>query len=589
MGTPALRNWQVEAIDAVRTLWRDDPDAKPLVAVCPGAGKTRLGAELAKQLLKEGKIRGCVILCPGTNIQRQWVEQCEAVGLKATDRADNAAIRWRQKFGHEWIEDYDVLVVNYYQLAKDPELFELLAKMVVVLVIADEIHHADDEATFGRAVSLLAEAAGLRLALSGTPFNSTGGALAMCDHEDIFDDEGRAIRRTIPVYQYSYSDALSNKVCRPVEFIKTMGKSKTIYLSLDDRSEWERVIDLNKKLKTDSLVTLLDADGAFMEEMIRQALKALTEIKRLDARSAMLVVVKDTAHGNAVTKRISRICHNNPDWSSYTTQEIYNDTEKAHEKIKELRHDRTDIVVSVRMLSEGVDIKRLRVGLYATDYLTRMFFQQFVGRFTRYDDRLDESQHARIIIPGHIMLLRYAREIELMVLDALIPLPGIDGGGGDRKNEILGNTTEADQTGLVYRGEETDDTNLAAAFLEKYPALRGLHPDSVVISFARAVGIGPTDWSNDRSPPKRDWSYLNERVAQRIVRLLKVNAQQQGQEIPNDNLFKKINSMANKAVGIQKKDHLTPEDILEQRHAWLMNYMKHIIGDDGSPDGDSFA
>ena len=40
-------------------------------------------------------------------------------------------------------------------------------------------------------------------------------------------------------------------------------------------------------------------------------------------------------------------------------------------------------MVAVRMVSEGVDIPRLAVGVYATSVSTALFFAQAVGRFVR--------------------------------------------------------------------------------------------------------------------------------------------------------------------------------------------------------------
>ena len=44
----------------------------------------------------------------------------------------------------------------------------------------------------------------------------------------------------------------------------------------------------------------------------------------------------------------------------------------------------TPWLVAVRMVSEGVDIPRLRVGVYATTTTTELFFRQAVGRFVRW-------------------------------------------------------------------------------------------------------------------------------------------------------------------------------------------------------------
>ena len=44
-------------------------------------------------------------------------------------------------------------------------------------------------------------------------------------------------------------------------------------------------------------------------------------------------------------------------------------------------------IVAVRMVSEGVDIPRLRVGVYATNTVTELFFRQAVGRLVRWNAR----------------------------------------------------------------------------------------------------------------------------------------------------------------------------------------------------------
>jgi superfamily II DNA or RNA helicase len=55
-------------------------------------------------------------------------------------------------------------------------------------------------------------------------------------------------------------------------------------------------------------------------------------------------------------------------------------------------------LVAVRMVSEGVDIPRLRVGVFATTTATELFFRQAVGRFVRWT-RGVPRQRAWLFIP----------------------------------------------------------------------------------------------------------------------------------------------------------------------------------------------
>jgi superfamily II DNA or RNA helicase len=61
------------------------------------------------------------------------------------------------------------------------------------------------------------------------------------------------------------------------------------------------------------------------------------------------------------------------------------------------------------MVSEGVDIPRLAVGVYATSVSTPLFFAQAVGRFVRARRR---GETASVFVPSIPLLLGYAAELE---------------------------------------------------------------------------------------------------------------------------------------------------------------------------------
>jgi superfamily II DNA or RNA helicase len=67
-------------------------------------------------------------------------------------------------------------------------------------------------------------------------------------------------------------------------------------------------------------------------------------------------------------------------------------------------------VVAVRMISEGVDIPRLRVGVHATTTVTPLFFRQAVGRIARWTPGL-ASQKAYFFVPDDPRLRHHAQEI----------------------------------------------------------------------------------------------------------------------------------------------------------------------------------
>src|SRR5699024_10343344 len=79
-------------------------------------------------------------------------------------------------------------------------------------------------------------------------------------------------------------------------------------------------------------------------------------------------------------------------------------------------------LVSVLMVSEGVDIPRLRVGVYATAARTELFFRQVVGRFIRSTPP-PRRQMSYLLRPADPRLKALAREIGLERRHALELLP----------------------------------------------------------------------------------------------------------------------------------------------------------------------
>ena len=86
------------------------------------------------------------------------------------------------------------------------------------------------------------------------------------------------------------------------------------------------------------------------------------------------------------------------------------DDPTASKAIQEFRARDTPWLVAVRMVSEGVDIPRLRVGVYATTTTTELFFRQAVGRFVRWQPGV-RRQSAHLFIPDDSRLRTIVSQI----------------------------------------------------------------------------------------------------------------------------------------------------------------------------------
>src|SRR5206468_8319308 len=86
------------------------------------------------------------------------------------------------------------------------------------------------------------------------------------------------------------------------------------------------------------------------------------------------------------------------------------DDPSASDKISRFADGIAPWIVAVRMVSEGVDIPRLRVGVYATNTVTELFFRQAVGRLVRWNSRL-ARQAAYMFIPDDVRLRKFGAGI----------------------------------------------------------------------------------------------------------------------------------------------------------------------------------
>ncbi len=125
------------------------------------------------------------------------------------------------------------------------------------------------------------------------------------------------------------------------------------------------------------LRTALSPEGEWMGEVLRDADARLSEV-RADGHpdAGGLVIASDQEHARAIAARLGAISGEQPEL-------VMSDEPGASRRIAEFAASDRRWLVSVLMVSEGVDIPRLRVGVYATAARTELFFRQVVGRFIR--------------------------------------------------------------------------------------------------------------------------------------------------------------------------------------------------------------
>ena len=111
----------------------------------------------------------------------------------------------------------------------------------------------------------------------------------------------------------------------------------------------------------------------------------------------------DMYHAAAVAKAIREETGEDP-------VVLVSDEEMTNGTVRGFRKSTAPWLVSVRMVSEGTDIKRLQVLCYLTNFATELFFRQLIGRVSRTRDMDDFESY--VFLPADPRLKRYALNIE---------------------------------------------------------------------------------------------------------------------------------------------------------------------------------
>ena len=381
----SLRTWQKEAYWEYFRLPRRDF----LLVATPGAGKTAWALTIAAELLARREIASVTVVTPTEHLKHQWAQAAHYAGISLDSSYRNAQGRASA--------DFTGVAVTYAQVAAHPILHRQRTVNRRTLVIFDEIHHAGDAMSWGEAVREAFEPARRRLALTGTPFRSDANPIPFVTYAP--DADGS--RRSVSDYVYGYGPALDDGVVRPVIFLAYSGEMRWRTRAGDEITGTLGTPMLPEQL-AQAWRTALDPQGEWVQRVLEAADRRLTEVRRGMPDAGGLVIAGDHADARAYAAALRRLSGTRP-------VVVLSDDPTASRKIAAFADSGDRWMVAVRMVSEGVDIPRLAVGVYATSVGTALFFAQAVGRFVRARQR---GETASVFLPSIPALLGYAAELE---------------------------------------------------------------------------------------------------------------------------------------------------------------------------------
>lgn len=376
-----LRPWQKEALERFEAAQSKDF----LTVATPGAGKTTFAlAAAVNRMAAAGGPQRLVVVAPTAHLKRQWAAAAAGFGVH---------------LDHQWAPsdgalppDMHGIVTTYQQVATSAPLLARLA--AGAMVVFDEIHHAGDEQAWGESVRTAFGGAAQRLSLSGTPFRSDTRSIPFLRYE---------LEEARPDYEYGYGQALADgRVVRPVYFPRTNGEMEW---SAPDGSTWSASFDdsLDRARANQRLRAALSLEGDWLPSVLRAGHERLMEIRRAHPTAGGLVIATDVDHARGVADAFR--------WRHGVDAVVAtSDDARASERIADFASSEAPWLVAVRMVSEGVDIPRLRVGVYATTTTTELFFRQAVGRLVRWTVGVP-AQRSYLYIPDDARLRAWAHRI----------------------------------------------------------------------------------------------------------------------------------------------------------------------------------
>jgi superfamily II DNA or RNA helicase len=405
--TPRL--WQSDFIaDYFSKDWDDY-----LAFAFPASGKTYAGLMIAYQLLKRGVVQQIIIVSPTDHLRTQWINDANDFGIDLTHIGRDPLNK-----SLAYSSDYVGVSTTYPQVNFNKDPFRHLCSKNATFVILDEVHHCGDDEwgnsmEWGEAIKHAFAPCQKRLLITGTPFRSDNYKIPFVKYEYNKEDGNHYAQLD---FSYGYGEALQdtpdehgNGVVRPVIF--PVFDSKVGWVDLSGET-YHLLSEATKKDRGRALNIALNPKGEWLRGVLREADGRLNAIRKNSnhKNAGGLVVARDTTHADEIAKVMESVTGEFP-------AIVHSKLEESNDPIKAFKNSNQKWLVSVRMVSEGIDINRLRVGVYLSPITTRMYFFQVVGRVLRWVRGVD-MQMAFFYFPMIEPFTGYMKEMSDIVRDS---------------------------------------------------------------------------------------------------------------------------------------------------------------------------
>lgn len=402
-----LRPWQQDAlIKALGWLLKNN-GRQFLINAAPGSGKTITACAIAQALIDRDVVDRVVVIAPRKEVVNQWANDYKMVTGRAMTKVTAGDS-----------ESYEMDVCATWSAIQGlVDVFQAVCRHTRVLVICDEHHHAAVRAAWGDSADGSFADAKFSLILTGTPMRSDAAPLVWV----AYDDAGEIKHPEKGTYTLTYGEAIEYGYCRPATFHRHEGNFRVDVgehqLTVSGRkpaifpNELARIPALQRALDFYRLACTRQFDenkkpdlSGYQATMLEEAGTKLTDLRYEMPEAGGLVIAPNIEMADYMSNLICLLEGEKP-------MLVHSRMPNPDRIINAFRGSKHRWLVSVAMVSEGVDIKKLRVLVYLPNALTELAFRQAVGRVVRSMGP-DDMTRAYIVMPSFEILENYACRVE---------------------------------------------------------------------------------------------------------------------------------------------------------------------------------
>lgn len=427
-GTNMLRKHQAEMQDHAKNLVAGLSTKKKILVYCtPGGGKSALPAILLKylgeMLPEERNYRLCwAVPRDALRKQGEWsfIELKPIIGHNCEIRAaGNDFNPARSTMGY---------VVNYQALSKNPDLhrdnFDLAKKRNhPYILFLDECHHVPapnedvedpEEKAYYRAVAPLVELCDILVMATGTlerhdkkkiaflPYTGTAGG----EWVDLKSKDWHVIR-------YTRKDALEEGAVVPLHM--TYGDGAAIWTSATgEELSVESIAEMERRYQSPALRTALETEYAYA--LIDKCLQHWHSYKQNVYSKAKLLIIAPSVR---VARSYYKYIRSSGLLCEIAVSDDGDDAKIAIDRFKGKARPYCDILVSVAIAYEGLDVKEITHVALLTKYRSKPWIEQAISRANRV---ADGKSHGYVYAPDDPSLRTILDEIEREQQGVVIPI-----------------------------------------------------------------------------------------------------------------------------------------------------------------------